>query len=147
MKRSEFEALKREFGPFGPQEYPEVYEALILLESAEARIKVLTADLDKESGIRHRIHEELNAIKGEQQPLAFTQEDEISNMHATGLYLRAWPPAPAAPEKAVKLPMPYTVVVKHNELYFEDSETGDNYDVSDVKSALDAAGIKYEVKP
>ena len=38
-------------------------------EAAEAQIKELTADLDKESEIRHRIHEELNAIKGEQQPV------------------------------------------------------------------------------
>ena len=37
------------------------------LEAAEAQVKELTADLDKESEIRHRIHEELNAIKGEQQ--------------------------------------------------------------------------------
>jgi len=39
------------------------------LEAAEAQVKELTADLDKESEIRHRIHEELNAIKGEQQPV------------------------------------------------------------------------------
>lgn len=39
------------------------------LEAAEAQIKELTADLDKESEIRHRIHEELNAIKGVQQPV------------------------------------------------------------------------------
>jgi len=39
------------------------------LKDAEARIAELTADLDKESEIRHRIHEELNAIKGEQQPI------------------------------------------------------------------------------
>lgn len=25
------------------------------------------------------------------EPVAFTEEHEISNMHATGLYLRAWP--------------------------------------------------------
>jgi len=37
------------------------------LKAAEARIAELTADLDKESEIRHRIHEELNAFKGEQQ--------------------------------------------------------------------------------
>jgi len=36
-------------------------------EAAEAQVKELTADLDKESEIRHRIHEELNAFKGEQQ--------------------------------------------------------------------------------
>ena len=41
------------------------------LEAAEAQVKELTADLDKESEIRHRIHEELNAIKGEQQPVAY----------------------------------------------------------------------------
>jgi len=39
------------------------------MEAAEAQVKELTADLDKESEIRHRIHEELNAIKGEQQPV------------------------------------------------------------------------------
>lgn len=27
----------------------------------------------------------------ESEPVAFTEEHEISNMHATGLYLRAWP--------------------------------------------------------
>ncbi|HGT2664459.1 TPA: hypothetical protein ACM2MD_000018 [Raoultella planticola] len=29
--------------------------------------------------------------KADSEPLAFTEEHEISNMHATGLYLRAWP--------------------------------------------------------
>lgn len=29
--------------------------------------------------------------KADNEPLAFTEEHEISNMHATGLYLRAWP--------------------------------------------------------
>lgn len=40
-------------------------------EAAEAQVKELTADLDKESEIRHRIHEDLNAIKGAQQPVAW----------------------------------------------------------------------------
>lgn len=35
------------------------------------------------------IRQSLAAMAGE--PLAFTEKHEISNMHATGLYLRAWP--------------------------------------------------------
>ncbi|MEL4017040.1 hypothetical protein AAE045_23245, partial [Dryocola clanedunensis] len=43
--------------------------------------------------------EELNSISAELQeyrkaskePVAFTEKHEISNMHATGMYLRAWP--------------------------------------------------------
>ncbi|WNN42840.1 hypothetical protein [Winslowiella toletana] len=46
-----------------------IIELFDKLEAAEAQVKELTADLDKESEIRHRIHEELNAIKGEQQPI------------------------------------------------------------------------------
>lgn len=48
-----------------------IIELFDKLEAAEAQVKELTADLDKESEIRHRIHEELNAIKGAQQPVAW----------------------------------------------------------------------------
>ncbi|UKL14844.1 hypothetical protein [Erwinia phage Gungnir39] len=50
------------------------------LEAAEAQVKELTADLDKESEIRHRIHEELNAIKGEQLPVAWISERNLKNL-------------------------------------------------------------------
>lgn len=38
----------------------------------------------------HKLEAEL-ARRNEQVPLAFTEKHEISNMRATGLYLRAWP--------------------------------------------------------
>jgi len=81
------------------------------LEAAEAQVKELTADLDKESEIRHRIHEELNAIKGEQKPIGYIDPASLreyrgvkaggswSALPKTGEYNQATPiyihPAPA----------------------------------------------------
>lgn len=47
------------------------YANQLMAENADLKkqIEELTADLDKESEIRHRIHEELNAIKGVLQPV------------------------------------------------------------------------------
>lgn len=49
------------------------------------------ADEHKSHYVAAALRELQDRRKADSEPVAFTEKHEISNMHATGLYLRAWP--------------------------------------------------------
>ncbi|HFK9052840.1 TPA: DUF550 domain-containing protein [Escherichia coli] len=49
------------------------------------------ADEHKSHYVAAALRELQERRKADSEPVAFTEKNEISNMHATGLYLRAWP--------------------------------------------------------